>query len=198
PNISAKGLKIDTITGLNNIIQLMSDTEFFGRPYFNSDTAGFAQIKKGAEKVVVTFEKEYLEQPIVNVTISFNGIDKGTKEDIAKQEEIAHQLFNDGTQYMVINKTKKGFTIILNKFAPQGIDFSWLAIAVKHPRIAVSDAGDDNEEIDSSKFDSSKKETSVIKSEETSSPAVSTVNSPSTSEPPSGSTPREASPPTTE
>ena len=72
-----EGLEVDSITALDDVIALNSDAIFFGRPYFNSDTAGFAVVKQGQTNVEVTFDKEYSDQPIVSANISLDKIADG-------------------------------------------------------------------------------------------------------------------------
>lgn len=134
PNISGRGLKIDRISSLGASVQLISDVEFIGRPYFNSDTAGFAQISQGDKEVTITFDKEYLDNPIVNATLSLGGKLNDSNADSA-QEALVQSLFDQGLQYAVIKRTAKGFAIVLNKPAPENLEFSWTAFAVKNPKI---------------------------------------------------------------
>jgi hypothetical protein len=119
PNILAQGLTVDHIGALDKAMTFLSDTIFIGRPYFTTDTGGFALVKSGAKSVEVTFSNDYLEQPIVNATISLEG--QGGEDAI----------FNNDIRYLVTNKSIHGFTILLNKPAPQDIKFSWMALAVK-------------------------------------------------------------------
>src|SRR6185436_3330554 len=65
------GLKVNSIASVGDFLTLQNDTEFIGRPYLNADTAGFAVIKANAKVVEVSFDREYLGQPIVNANISF-------------------------------------------------------------------------------------------------------------------------------
>ncbi len=149
-DIKAKGLKIDTISANGDTLAILSDTNFIGRPYFNTDTAGFAQIKSGANKVSITFDSPYLEQPIVNVGISLESdpsYKTETNLDTIKklqqaQEQYAQTFFDLGLQYVVINKNEKGFTILLNKAASQDVKFSWIALAVHSPKIVISQDSD--------------------------------------------------------
>ena len=120
------GLTVDTIGAVGDLLTLTSDTEFIGTPYFNADTAGFAVIKQGAQSVNVTFTKPYLEQPIVNATITL-----GASAD-------SQSIFNGQVQYLVNNVSTNGFTIVLNKNAPTDIQFSWTAFAVKNPNTFFS------------------------------------------------------------
>src|SRR4029077_4544073 len=74
----------DTLFANNFIANGISD--FFGKvifhtgvtfentPIFNSDTAGFAVIKKGSDRVEVKFTKLYDQTPIVNASITLNSI----------------------------------------------------------------------------------------------------------------------------
>ena len=122
----SNGLRVDSIAALSDTLNLMSDVSFFGRPYFNTDTAGFAAVKQGQRSVDIGFEKEYLEQPIVNATISLDA--EGGEEAI----------FNENISYLVTRKSATGFTILLNKPAPVDIQFSWIALAVKNPKTFFS------------------------------------------------------------
>ncbi len=142
PQVFADGLTINTISSGKDAVTFMSDTIFFGRPYFTTDTAGFAKIEKGDQSVDVVFDKEYLEQPIVNATITLNtdpqlkDLNTETDADAIKalkdaQEKNIQDLFAADVKYLVVNKSEKGFTIILKEKATQDINFSWTALAVK-------------------------------------------------------------------
>ncbi|MEK7174162.1 MAG: hypothetical protein AAB759_00695, partial [Patescibacteria group bacterium] len=115
------GLEVNTIGALADAVTFTSDTIFFGRPYFNADTAGFAVIKSGDRKADVVFEKEYLEQPVVNASISSE-----EDSDIFDENILANNI-----NFIITKKTAKGFSIVLNKPAPQDIKFSWITLAVK-------------------------------------------------------------------
>lgn len=122
--------------------QLFGEAVFFGRPYFNTDTAGFAVIKKGQKSVRIVFDKEYLDQPIVNATLSLNEAKEAsdaTQEKIAElqkaEDELTEKLFASGVQYFITKKNVHGFTILLNKALGEDVQFSWMALAVKNPRI---------------------------------------------------------------
>jgi hypothetical protein len=126
PHITALGMSIDSISSLNAAINIKNDTIFFGRPYFNADTGGFAVIKQGATSVDVTFEREYLTQPVVNASISF---------EIEGEE---NAVFENGIHHIITKKSTKGFAITLNKPAPADVEFSWIAIAVRNPKTFFS------------------------------------------------------------
>ncbi|HEV8601444.1 MAG TPA: hypothetical protein VGQ87_02485, partial [Patescibacteria group bacterium] len=111
---------------LNDLVTFNSDTFFFGRPYFNSDTAGFALIKQGEQDVKISFEKDYLEQPVVTATISL---------DDNELDSNVVSILSNNLQYLITNKSTKGFTVRLNHVAPVDIKFSWIALAVKNPKI---------------------------------------------------------------
>ncbi|MDO8530143.1 MAG: hypothetical protein Q7S10_01940, partial [bacterium] len=120
------GLQIDSLGANGNEIAFMSDTLFFGRPYFTTDTAGFAIIAQGERKIDITFEREYIEQPVVNATIS---IDR--QENASAQQALEEAVLGTDTRFVVTNKHAKGFTILLNRPAPTSIPFSWIALAVR-------------------------------------------------------------------
>ena len=129
---------------INDLININRDIEFFGRTYFNSDTAGFALIKQGDKSVDVTFDREYLEQPIVNTTISFEAASSTSSGQSATSSipvggsGIEEQIFTNDVRFLVTNKSEKGFTILLNKPAPTDVPFSWTALAVKSAKVFSS------------------------------------------------------------
>ena len=127
------GLEADNISSIGAAINLNSDTIFIGRPYFNADTAGFAIINSGQTNVNVTFAKQYLEQPIVNATITENA----TTDSATAQTDL-NALFAGNVQYVVINKSQTGFTIQLSKPAPTDMSFSWIALAVENAKTYFS------------------------------------------------------------
>ncbi|MDQ5922737.1 MAG: hypothetical protein QG644_445, partial [Patescibacteria group bacterium] len=120
------GLVVDNIKSIGELVNITSDVEFFGTPYFTKDTAGFAVIEQGAKEVSVVFDKPYLAQPIVNATI--------TLEDAVNEEDV----FNNDIRYVVTRKTPEGFTILLNKNATSDIRFSWSAFAVRDASVTFS------------------------------------------------------------
>jgi hypothetical protein len=128
PRLFTQGLTVDYINARDKEIAFKNDTIFFGRPYFTTDTAGFAVVHKNDRRVEIVFDKSYLEQPIVNATIS---IESGT----AAVEEA---LFAQNIQFVVTQKSTKGFTIVLNKQAPEDVTFSWTAFAVKGAKLFMS------------------------------------------------------------
>jgi len=92
---------------------------------FNRDSAGQAKILAGDDQVRVTFENEYVYQPIVNVT-AMN----------------AHDY-----TYWVEDVDTTGFTIKID--APQSYDsvFNWIAVAGKGAKLFVSDGTIEDVEI---------------------------------------------------
>ena len=122
------GLAVDSIGSSGNLLNLMSDTLFFGRPYFTTDTAGFAVINPGQTSVDVTFDRAYLEQPIVNVTITLASTTASSTIDDMVQ---AQQIFSQNIQYLVVHKNENGFTILINHAPQSPLTFSWVALAVK-------------------------------------------------------------------
>ena len=122
PRILTQGLVVESISALDKEIAFKDDVIFFGRPYFTTDTAGFALIKAGERKVEVKFEREYLDQPVVVASISQEA---GDNED---------SVFNGNLNYIVSQKSVKGFTIRLNQTAQTDTRFSWIALAVKNAK----------------------------------------------------------------
>ena len=84
------------------------DVFFVGRPTFNKDTAGFAIIKGDSNEVEVKFEKEYANEPVVNVTLQIVGaVD-----------------MNNLPTHAVADVNTKGFKIRMNKVAGMDLRFA--------------------------------------------------------------------------
>jgi len=47
-------------------------------------------------------------------------------------------VFEKNYSFVVVNKSAKGFTIVLNKRAEDDIEFSWIALAVKDAKLSFS------------------------------------------------------------
>lgn len=147
PNLIADGLEVVSIGSTGRSIEVLSDLNLIGRPYFNNDTTGFATILAGDRYVDVLFEREYIEQPTIQATITVEEDERLADEDdeeiIAQinaiQDAGVEELFGSDIQSLVIHKSAHGFRIILNKPTTQDITFSWIALAVKQPRLIVSD-----------------------------------------------------------
>ncbi len=150
PHIIADALTINSINAVDKSIMFMDDTSFIGRPYFSSDTAGFAVIKTGDRKVTVEFDDEYLSQPIVNASVSMeqdDTINKAPDIDLSvlkdAEEQAAQDYLDSGVSFVIVHKNTKGFTIMLSRSASQDIKFSWIALAVKGAKISLSNSNDE-------------------------------------------------------
>lgn len=121
------GLKVDTIGAIGTEVSFLHDTIFFGRPYFNRDTAGSVIVEAGMPFADVTFETEYREVPSANVTIALD------------MDELAQTFFDEDVRFIVTNATTKGFRVRLNKVAPRDIRFSWTAFAISDRTIPISE-----------------------------------------------------------
>jgi hypothetical protein len=124
------GLLVETIGTATSTLAIMSDTDFFGRPYFTTDTAGSAVIKSGAKFVEVVFDRDYIETPIVSATIAL--------ESASTSDDMEKAIFDNDTRFIVTRKNVHGFTILLNKPATTSIGFSWIALAVKNAKLFTS------------------------------------------------------------
>ncbi len=117
------GLKVNQIRSLDEAILIQSDAIFFGRPYLNSDSGGFAVVSKDERQVDVTFDREYVTEPVVNVTITLADNEQATSSEEA--------IFGGDVDYLITRKSVRGFRILLKRPAPVDITFSWTALAVK-------------------------------------------------------------------
>ncbi|MFZ2300051.1 MAG: hypothetical protein WAW00_02875, partial [Candidatus Moraniibacteriota bacterium] len=154
--------QFDGETIFAKLATFLGDTLFRGSvmfekaPTFGSDTAGFAVIEKGAKKVRVSFDTAYGRQPIVAVTLTNDrspllggDADADLKADVALVEkDYLDTVFDADMKYIVTEKSADGFTIVLNKKAPEDLQFSWVAIAVKKASTSTSVSDRDSQEED--------------------------------------------------
>lgn len=120
--------------------EFSSDVKFTktARPVFGADTAGWAVIKKGANHVDVTFVRDYADLPMVTASLRLEPVKKDDKVDLDKNAQLIKDIFAQGYFYLVVNQTKQGFTIVLDKKAADDLTFSWMALAVDKPTVFVS------------------------------------------------------------
>jgi hypothetical protein len=102
---------------------------------FNSDTVGFATIKKGDASVDVAFDMDYDESPIVNVSLMLDPFTPTPQPDNPKASEgantkitIEERIFAENIDYLITKRTTNGFTILLRRPAVEDISFSWIAL----------------------------------------------------------------------
>jgi hypothetical protein len=114
---------VQVLISRNNGFQLTveesatADMEIVLNNTFNRDSAGQAKILAGASEVRVTFENEYVNQPIVNITpINAHGFD-----------------------YWVKDVNTSGFTIEMAPMQTSDVVFNWMSVAVDGGKLFVSD-----------------------------------------------------------
>lgn len=115
----------------NADVVFASNSEFKLPPIFNKDTAGFAIIKQGDEKVRVQFDNPYVVTPVVTSSMAFDATDN-------IDESSAVDLFNNNILFAITGKDQSGFNIIINKKAPRNIRFSWMALGIRDPKVIES------------------------------------------------------------
>ena len=138
--ITAPRLIIDKLAYFFGEVVFKGAVRFQGRPTFNQDTAGFALIRQGAQEVAVGFEKEYTQVPIVTVSTTFV-FDENKASDEEKQAQQQLEQATLDIHPIVTNQTVGGFTVKLNKRAPEDLRVSWAAVAVEDARTTVSGPG---------------------------------------------------------
>lgn len=102
-----------TVEFFGNII-FHADVSFLGRPIFNKDTAGFAVVKTGDSEVAVRFDREYANEPVVNISLNIAGVVD----------------MNNLPEFAVADVNTQGFKIKMSRSTSMDIRFSWIAIAV--------------------------------------------------------------------
>ncbi len=127
----------------NGVSNFFADVIFKGNvlfesvPTFNNDTGGFAVVKKDSDRVEVVFDKEYEKAPVVSTNIAFEQ-KKNDDDSLKDSKELEQTVFEKNYSFVVVNKSVKGFTIVLNKRAEDDIEFSWIALAVKDAKLSFS------------------------------------------------------------
>jgi len=127
------GLEVTSIGNASTTLAMLSDVEFFGRPYFTTDTGGVAMIKGGAKTVDVVFDREYVEAPIISASIAY--------ATTTSEEEI-ELMFEKDVRFIVTKRDAKGFTIRINKNITEDVVFNWIALAVKDSKVFTSRTSD--------------------------------------------------------
>lgn len=128
----AKETTFKEATIFEKLVTLLGNVVFHGKvsfekvPTFNADMAGYAVIKEGADKVIVTFNEEYANAPIVNASLSLQNYND--KEVRQAAEEL---LLVSDVKYIITNITTKGFEIRIDQEAASDVRFSWQVLAVK-------------------------------------------------------------------
>jgi hypothetical protein len=125
-NITTKNLLVSQFAYFINDVVFKGNVRFNSTPTFNSDTAGFAVIKKNSDSVQINFNQEYANMPVVTANIAL----EKTGDDVA-QKQLEDGILNGNLAYVVTQRTTKGFIIKLNKAATEDITFSWIALSVK-------------------------------------------------------------------
>ncbi|MBI2550762.1 hypothetical protein HYV73_00235 [Candidatus Uhrbacteria bacterium] len=119
------GLELDQVGSATSPETIVYGDLLFGKAAANIDTAGFAAVAQGQRSVRVDFAEPYLHDPSVNITLSLESGDMGMDS-----------IFGSGLRYIVTNKSKLGFNISIDVDAPQELNFSWIALAVKDGNIS--------------------------------------------------------------
>lgn len=128
------------VNGVSNFfaqVIFKEDVIFEGRPTFNSDTGGSAIVKKDSDRVEVVFDKEYEKTPVISANITFDQ-KKNIDGSIKDTKELEQKILEKGYSFVVVSKSAKGFTIVLNKRAEDDIEFSWIALSIKETKISFS------------------------------------------------------------
>lgn len=126
-----------------------NEVEFEKTVTFNSDSAGYAVIKKGQKFVDVLFESEYKNNPVIHISPTiFKLTDETFKNLVSEgfcleqegievcQDKLVSTILDGDARFAVQNQNTQGFLIVLDKEAPVDLTFSWQAVAVKNIKTA--------------------------------------------------------------
>jgi hypothetical protein len=138
------------LTYFNDVVEFIGNVIFHGnvamkgRVEFNSDTAGYAEIKKGQRLVDVIFEKEYAQNPIINASPIVPRLTEATYQEYIQsgicissqskescQDEVVSRFLSLDTRYAIQGVTTQGFMIVLSQDAQSDMLFSWNAFAIR-------------------------------------------------------------------
>jgi len=138
---------IDTLTANNLILNglatffdeavFKAKVAFEGPVTFASDTGGNAVVRRDDKRVEVVFGNEFEEDPIINVSIAFDE-KRDTEGKLISTDILEEKYFEEKYSYIIVNKSKKGFTIVLNKEAKEDVNFTWTALNVKESKTIQS------------------------------------------------------------
>lgn len=138
---------LDTLTTNNFIVNGVSTffqdamfkakVVFEGPVTFSSDAGGQAVVTKGTDRVTVSFDQEFEQNPIVNASVSFDE-QKDSQGNVVPTDQLEQEFFDQGYSYLIVNKSTKGFTIVLNKKAMDDVNFTWTTLRVKDAKIYQS------------------------------------------------------------
>lgn len=138
---------IDTLTTNNFIVNGLStffgdvvfkgNVKFDGTATFGNDVGGNAVITKDTKRVEIVFDKEFEQIPIINASVSFDE-QKDKDGKVIPSDELEQAFFDQGYSYIMVNKSARGFTIVLNKKARDDVTFTWTAIRVKNAKTIQS------------------------------------------------------------
>jgi hypothetical protein len=103
--------------------------EISGELTVGEDSAGYAIIKEGADRVTVDFANDYRWSPIVNASLSLGEI-----EDVQVRQATEQLLLVYDIKFIITNITQKGFEIRISEIASADIPFAWTAVSVKAPK----------------------------------------------------------------
>ncbi|MGH7246420.1 MAG: hypothetical protein ACREGI_05830 [Candidatus Levyibacteriota bacterium] len=124
--IMTPNLLVNKTADFFGIVIFHGDVSFEGHPTFGKDSAGMVVVKKDTNNVAVVFVNEYATTPFITANITFDDSSATQSGTVLDQS-----IFNNDIRYVITRRTTKGFTIQLNKQAPQDIPFSWNAVAVQ-------------------------------------------------------------------
>jgi hypothetical protein len=130
-NITTNNLLVSQFAYFINDVVFKGNVRFDSSPTFNSDTAGFAVIKKDSNSVQINFNQEYVNMPVVTASIALDKVG----DDVA-QKQLEDAILNGNISYVITQRTTKGFLIKLNQAAPEDISFSWVALSVKDAKVS--------------------------------------------------------------
>lgn len=130
-------LIVNGVTNFFAQVIFKDDVIFEGTPTFNSDTGGLATIKKDSNKVEIVFEKEYEKAPVISANIAFEQ-KKNDDGSVKDSKDLEVKVFEKNYSFVVVNRSEKGFNIVLNKKAEDDIEFSWIALAISEKKISFS------------------------------------------------------------
>ena len=134
--LTANNLIVNRVADFFGDAIFRGDVVFRGTPIFNNDTVGTAVIPKDQNRVAVSFERPFVEPPVVSANIVLGEVTKSPDQSNQQRDEAQdkrdQQVLENELEYLITRRTQNGFIIILNKPAPEDITFSWTALRTEN------------------------------------------------------------------
>ncbi len=141
--LTANNLIVNSLATFMGEVVFKDIVRFERAPVFTGDTAGYVLVTHGSTHMQVEFDQEYEEVPVVNATLMTTELTDDDYKKLVKaaycsekdgkaacQLKIDQELLTKRPEFIVTDRSRRGFTILLSKPADIDYTFSWTALHV--------------------------------------------------------------------